>query len=70
MKHSMSRCAQQSDRVRRISVLTSGTVRDPETQADYAAFLQELKQLGWSDGRTTQLTVVNEAGPHVCGTTS
>jgi hypothetical protein len=23
----------------------------------------------WSDGRTTQLTVVNESGPHVCGTT-
>ena len=24
----------------------------------------------WSDGRTTQLTVVNQSGPHVCGTTS
>jgi hypothetical protein len=24
----------------------------------------------WSDGQTTQLTVVNESGPHVCGTTS
>jgi putative tryptophan/tyrosine transport system substrate-binding protein len=54
--------AQQSDRVRRIVVLTSGAVRDPETQADYAAFLQELEQLGWSDGRNVRIERRSLAG--------
>jgi hypothetical protein len=39
--------AQQPGRMRRIGVLTSGALRDPDTQADYAAFLQGLEQLGY-----------------------
>ena len=42
--------AQQSDRIRRIGVLTSLPADDPEGQARLAAFKQALKQLGWSDG--------------------
>jgi putative ABC transport system substrate-binding protein len=47
--------AQQSDRVRRIVVVTSAPGRAPEIQAGYAAFLQGLEQLGWSDGRNVRI---------------
>ena len=47
--------AQQSDRVRRIVVLISALERAPEVQAGYAAFLQGLEQLGWSDGRNVRI---------------
>jgi putative ABC transport system substrate-binding protein len=47
--------AQQSDRVRRIVVLTSAPGRTPVLQAGYAAFLQGLEQLGWSDGRNVRI---------------
>ena len=45
----------QGDRVRRIVVLTSAPERAPEIQAGYAAFLQGLEQLGWSDGRNVRI---------------
>jgi putative tryptophan/tyrosine transport system substrate-binding protein len=54
--------AQPAERMRRIGVLTSGAARDPDTQADYAAFLQELKQLGWSDGRNVRIERRSLAG--------
>jgi putative ABC transport system substrate-binding protein len=54
--------AQQPERMRRIGVLTSGAARDPDTQADYAAFLQELKQLGWSNGRNVRIERRSLAG--------
>jgi ABC-type uncharacterized transport system substrate-binding protein len=49
--------AQQTDRVRRIVVLTSapGGPEVPEIQAGYAAFLQGLEQLGWSEGRNVRI---------------
>jgi putative ABC transport system substrate-binding protein len=47
--------AQQSDRVRRIVVLTSAPERTAELQAGYTAFLQGLEQLGWSDGRNVRI---------------
>ena len=44
--------SQQAERVRRIGVLTGGTLTDnPEGQARKTAFLQALAQLGWTDGR-------------------
>src|ERR1700736_731999 len=54
--------AQQSDRVRRIVVLTSAPERTPELQAGYAAFLQGLEQLGWSDGRNVRIERRSAAG--------
>ena len=42
--------AQQSERVRRIAVLT-GFNADVEAQSRIAAFQQELEKLGWSEGR-------------------
>jgi len=48
--------AQQADRVRRIGVLDGGIAADdPEGQACLAAFLQELQQLGWAEGRNVRI---------------
>src|SRR5215813_14348794 len=40
--------AQQSERMRRIGVLMSTTAEDAEGQARIAAFLQGLRQAGWT----------------------
>jgi putative ABC transport system substrate-binding protein len=48
--------AQQHERVRRIAVLTgSGSPDDPDVKERYAAFVQRLQQLGWSDGRNLRI---------------
>ena len=47
--------AQQTDRVRRIGVLMSYLESDPETQAWYAAFREELQKLGWSEGHNIRI---------------
>ena len=48
--------AQQPDRVRRIAVLAGGTAaNDPDGLARTAAFLQELQQLGWTEGRNVRI---------------
>jgi putative tryptophan/tyrosine transport system substrate-binding protein len=47
--------AQQSERMRRIGVLTSLAADDAEGQARHAAFTQALGQLGWSEGRNLQI---------------
>ena len=43
--------AQQPERVRRIGVLMNVAAADPNGQAQVAAFLQALQQLGWDEGR-------------------
>jgi putative ABC transport system substrate-binding protein len=43
--------AQQSDRVRRIGVLTAMAAEAPDTKARLAAFGQALERLGWSEAR-------------------
>ena len=47
--------AQQSERVRRIGVLMNVAAGDPEGQAQVAAFLQALQQLGWNEGRNVRI---------------
>jgi putative ABC transport system substrate-binding protein len=47
--------AQQPDRMRRIGVLLGLAADDPEGQARIGAFLQALRQLGWTDGRNIQI---------------
>jgi putative ABC transport system substrate-binding protein len=47
--------AQQSDRIRRIGVLTGLAADDANAQVRYAAFLQVLQQLGWTDGRNVRI---------------
>lgn len=47
--------AQQSERIRRIGVLMPFAKDNLEVQARIAAFLQELRRLGWTDGRNLQI---------------
>jgi hypothetical protein len=48
--------AQQGERVRRIGMLSGGgTADDPDVQANVAAFLQGLQQLGWTVGQNVQI---------------
>jgi putative tryptophan/tyrosine transport system substrate-binding protein len=47
--------AQQSERMRRIGVFIPGTADDPESQANNAAFLQALGELGWIVGRNARI---------------
>ena len=47
--------AQQSERMRRIGVLSGGAGGDLELKARIAAFVQGLAQLGWTDGRNVRI---------------
>ena len=49
--------AQQANRVPRISMLESLKADDKEAQARISAFVQGLKELGWTDGRNVQIDV-------------
>jgi putative ABC transport system substrate-binding protein len=46
--------AQQPDRTRRIGAF-AGIEDDAEGRARFAAFLQGLQQLGWTDGRNVRI---------------
>ena len=50
------------ERMRRISALFGGTEKDPDVQARFAAFLQMLQQLGWTDGRNARIDARWAAG--------
>ena len=52
----------QADRVRRIGVLSGADADNPAQQARFAAFQQELQQLGWTDGRDVQIDARWSAG--------
>jgi putative ABC transport system substrate-binding protein len=47
--------AQQADRMRRIGVLMAQVADDPEGQTRLTAFLQGLRELGWTDGRNVRI---------------
>src|SRR5215813_12238516 len=47
--------AQQGDRARRIGVLMSLAVDDPEAPVRVVAFQQGLQELGWTDGRNVRI---------------
>jgi putative ABC transport system substrate-binding protein len=49
--------AQQPERMRRIGVLIPAATDDRIFQARLAAFLQELQQLGWADGRNIRIDI-------------
>jgi putative ABC transport system substrate-binding protein len=51
----LSARAQQSERMRRIGALMNFAATDAEGQARFAAFLDGLQQLGWTDGRNVQI---------------
>jgi putative ABC transport system substrate-binding protein len=47
--------AQQSERMRRISILMAAAADDPEAQARLTAFVQGLQQLGWTVGQNVRV---------------
>jgi putative ABC transport system substrate-binding protein len=47
--------AQQGERVRRIGILLPAAAGDSAFQTRIAAFLRELQQLGWNDGRNVRI---------------
>src|SRR5262245_51405532 len=47
--------AQQRERMRRIGVFMPGVADDPENEAQNAAFLQGLGELGWIVGRNVRI---------------
>ena len=47
--------AQQPERMRRIGVLIAQAKDDPEGQVRIAAFLQQLRQLGWVEGHNLRI---------------
>jgi putative ABC transport system substrate-binding protein len=49
--------AQQGDRVRRIGLLMNSPADDSEGKARFAAFVQGLQQLGWTDGRNVRIDI-------------
>jgi len=54
--------AQQSERLRRIGVLTPYSESDPYAKAQFDAFVQGLAELGWSEGRNLRMDVRWAAG--------
>jgi putative ABC transport system substrate-binding protein len=53
--------AQQPERMRRIGVLSAAS-DDPDTQVRTAEFLQELRHLGWTDGRNIRFDYRHGSG--------
>jgi putative tryptophan/tyrosine transport system substrate-binding protein len=51
----MASRAQQAAGMRHIGVLMSNPETDAEVRARYAAFLQRLGQLGWTEGRNLRI---------------
>jgi putative tryptophan/tyrosine transport system substrate-binding protein len=47
--------AQQGERMRRVGLLQGLAADDPIAQANNAAFVQALQQLGWTDGRNVHI---------------
>jgi len=54
--------AQQTERMRRIGVLTPYSENDPVARAQFNAFVQGLAELGWSEGRNLRMDVRWAAG--------
>jgi putative ABC transport system substrate-binding protein len=54
---SVAAYAQQTERVRRIGVLTSAAESDQEGQSSIAAFREGLRKLGWVEGRDSEIDI-------------
>jgi putative ABC transport system substrate-binding protein len=54
--------AQQPEQMRRVGVLFGIAADDPTAQAEYAAFLQGLQQLGWIEGHNVHIDLRGAGG--------
>ena len=61
--------AQQGQRMRRIGVLMNGAATETIPQSYVAAFVQELRQLGWTEGRNLHIDIRWSAGDAVLART-
>src|SRR6516162_4116411 len=61
--------AQQGQRMRRIGVLVNGAATETIPQSYVAAFVQELRQLGWTEGRNLHIDIRWSAGDAVLART-
>ena len=57
MAWSVAAHAQQAERLRRIGVLTFSAESDQEGQSSVAAFREELRKLGWMEGRNIEIDI-------------
>jgi putative tryptophan/tyrosine transport system substrate-binding protein len=57
--------AQQSEKRRRIGVLTGSDQSDAEEQVRFGAFRQSLQQLGWMEGRNIQFDFRSRSGGNI-----
>jgi putative ABC transport system substrate-binding protein len=62
--------AQQGDRVRRVGVLQNAAATDVEYQGYLAAFVEEMRRLGWREGQNLRLDVRWNAGHAILSRTS
>ena len=53
---------QQPEQMRSVGALIGATADDPDAQARTAAFVQALRQLGWTDGRNVRIDIRWAAG--------
>jgi putative tryptophan/tyrosine transport system substrate-binding protein len=49
--------AQQRDQMRRVGVLMNSAATDPTYQSYLAAFVQALRQLGWTEGQNLRIDI-------------
>ena len=54
--------AQQGERMRRLGIIIGAAGEESETKARITAFLQELKHLGWDEGRNIRIEMRATAG--------
>jgi ABC-type uncharacterized transport system substrate-binding protein len=54
--------AQQGERMRRLGIIMGSVREESETKARMTAFLQELKHLGWDEGRNFRIEMRATAG--------
>ncbi len=63
---SVAAYAQQTERLRRIGVLTSAAESDQEGQSSIAAFREGLRKLGWVEGRNSEIDIRWAAADWTC----
>jgi putative tryptophan/tyrosine transport system substrate-binding protein len=54
--------AQQGERMRRLGIIIGPTAEESETKARINVFVQELKRLGWAEGRNVRIEMRASAG--------
>jgi hypothetical protein len=54
---SLAARAQQPGGMRRVGIVMDGTATEADFQSGLAAFVEELRQLGWTEGQNLRMDV-------------